>query len=169
MSTNPAPAFAYPGAGTFTVTLTVTDTAGQGGSATRTVTISAPTDRAPPVVSLDGPAEALPGSDVSFVATATDNIGVVNVRFEISGIDGLVASDDASSPYSRAFTLPAVVTPGQQLTITAIASDAAGNTARASAPLTITTQHDTIEPTVALLAPGQVAPGTSLLLLARAG
>ncbi len=167
-SASDAPAFIYPDAGTFVVTLTVTDTAANSDSTTRTMTISAPTDRAPPVVGLDGPTEALPGTMVTFAASATDNVGVTNVRFEVTGIDGVPPTDLPAAPYSRDITLPAVVAPGQQVTITAIASDAAGNTGRATAPLTITTQQDSTEPSVTLVAPPRTSPGASMLLVARA-
>ena len=168
-STSDAPAFIYPDAGTFTVTLTVTDTAGNSDAATRSMSIGAPTDRAPPVVSLDGPTEALPGTTVTFAASATDNVGVTNVRFEVTGIDGVPPADVPAAPYSRDVTLPAVVAPGQQVTVTAVASDAAGNTGRATAPLTITTLQDSTEPSVTLVAPPRSSAGASMLLVARAG
>ncbi|MCU0257071.1 MAG: PKD domain-containing protein, partial [Vicinamibacterales bacterium] len=165
----PVAAFTYEPAGPYTVTLTVTDTAGNSDTATRTIAIETAPDRAAPIVTLAGPVEALPGAQALFTAVATDNVGVAGVRFEVDGLPGADPTDVAAPPYTRTLALPAIASPGQQVRVTALARDAAGNVGTASATVTITNLPDTTEPSVALIAPPRAAAGETVALLARVG
>lgn len=83
-------------------------------------------DVAPPVVTVTAPtAGAETGSQVSFTAEATDDIGVVRVEFEV---DGALVSTDTGSPYEASSALQ----PGAH-TVVAIAHDAAGKSTRSAA------------------------------------
>ena len=87
-STDRKPFHVYQGVGVFTVTLVVTDSHGAvSDAAATTATIAAAPDRAPPVVTLSGPKEALPGAHVTMTAEATDNIGVQSVTLDVNGTD----------------------------------------------------------------------------------
>ena len=76
-----------------------------------TVTASATSvaDRAPPIVALIAPREAVPGAEVELRVETSDNVGVTGVRFEIQDQDG---SDVTTAPYTRRFTVPLVAPPG---------------------------------------------------------
>lgn len=160
-------AFTYDQPGTFTVTLTVTDTAGNSDTATRAIVIEAAPDRTPPLVTLGGPAAALPGAQVLFTAVATDDVGVTALRFEVDGLAGAEPTELPAPPFTRALTLPAVASPGQQVRVTATARDAAGNAGTATAVLTIASLPDISDPVVALSAPPRAAAGEAVTLLAR--
>jgi hypothetical protein len=90
-------------------------------------------DVTPPSISLTSPTNGntLSGN-VTISATATDNIGVTGVQFQLNGTN--LGAEDKTSPFSISWDT-AGVAPGQY-TVTAIAHDAAGNAA-SSAPLTI--------------------------------
>lgn len=164
-ATTPTASATFAAAGTYTISLIVTDTGGLSASTSQQVEISDPTDVAPPVVSLDGPTRALPGADVTFVALVSDNVGVERVRFLVDGTNESVA---AIAPYARTFALPAVAALNQQVVVSAIAEDAAGNTASATATLVISTVADTEPPVVSLRLPETTAPGATLRLVAQA-
>ncbi len=94
-------------------------------SATITVSIpQAPIDNSFPSVSITSPGS---GSDVfgtvSIDATASDNIGIVGVRFLRDNI--LIGSEDLTAPYSVQWNTTTL--PLGQYDLTAIARDAAGN------------------------------------------
>lgn len=158
------PSFTYPEAGTFTVALTVSDPQGAPGTATRSIVIDPASDKTPPVITLTGPAQALPGTTVTFTASASDNVGVSVVRFTV---DAGAPEDVAAAPYERQVTLPAVAAPDQQVVVKAAAFDAAGNSASALAAVTVSAVPDTTPPAVLLLAPPTSAPGSPVLLSAR--
>ena len=160
--------FTFDAPGAYTVTLTVRDTEGASAVATRAVTVNAAADRQDPFVTLAGPATALPGEAVSFVATTSDNVGVARVDFVAAGLPGIPGASDASAPYQFAVTVPPVATPGTAVTVTAIARDAAGNEGTASATTTVSVQPDSEPPQVTLQAPAETAPGATLRVSARA-
>ncbi|HYM39723.1 MAG TPA: carboxypeptidase regulatory-like domain-containing protein [Thermoplasmata archaeon] len=124
------PSYLFRNAGRFTVTLTVTDTGGNTGSATMTVTVR---DTTPPTVAFVLPAaKANVSGTITLEATASDNVGVVRVEFLV---DGVPVANVTSAP----FTFPlntAGVTNGAH-TLTAVAFDAAGNSATATERVTV--------------------------------
>ena len=101
--------YSYRGTGSYSITVTVT-------------TSSA--DTTPPSVSLTAPSNgATVSGSITVSATASDNVGVDHVEFEV---DGSTFATDSSSPYST--TLDTTSLSDGSHTITAIAFDAAGNT-----------------------------------------
>ena len=92
--------------------------------------ITAEGDTTPPAVAITAPAG---GSSVSgtvqVTANASDNVGVIAVRFLLDGAD--LGVEDSASPFSVSWNTT-TVTNGSH-TLTAIARDAAGNTATSTA------------------------------------
>ncbi|MBS1817887.1 MAG: PKD domain-containing protein [Acidobacteria bacterium] len=146
-------------------TVTVTDAFQATAQATADVTVAARIDRAPPLVTLNAPKSALPGTDVVVSATATDNVGVVKVRLEAQGF---APSELSAAPYQRTIRIGDVAAPGDTIALKAIATDAAGNAGEATLVLTIASRPDTTGPTLTLEAPAEAAPGTDVRVLARA-
>ena len=160
------PVHVYASAGTFVVLLAVDDGRGGTDTASTSASIQAAPDLIPPVITLKGPSQALPGTQVTMTALASDNVGVTGVRFAINGTAD--PADLTTSPFQRIVNIPPVAAPGDTIAVRATARDAAGNTAFADAVLTIASQPDTEKPTVTLRVPPQATPGTSVLLAADA-
>lgn len=71
---------------------------------------------------------------VTVAATATDNIGVVGVQFQVDGTN--LGTEDTTSPYSISWNTTTMAN-GSHI-LTAIARDAAGNTSTSSSvPITV--------------------------------
>lgn len=101
-----------------------------------------PADTTPPSVSLTAPANgATVSGTVTISANASDNVGVTGVQFKVDGNN--VGAQDTTSPYSVAWNTT-TFTNGSH-TITAVASDAAGNTAT-SAAVIVTVSNATPPP-----------------------
>ncbi len=166
-ATGAASSFVFDAPGARVVTLTVRDAAGASSSASTDVTITVAADRQPPFVSLAGEASALPGETVTFTATATDNVAVAGIDFTAGGLAGIPGASDSTAPYQFAVTIPPVASPGQAVTVTAVARDAAGNTASASASVAVSVQPDSEPPLVTLSAPSQTSPGATLRTAAQ--
>lgn len=112
-------------AGVFAVTLTVRDAAGNAGTGATTVTVR---DTTPPIVAFSTPsAGANVSGTVTLSATATDNLGVTRVEFFA---DGAPVGNATSAPYSIALNTANLANGAH--TLTAVAFDAAGNTATAT-------------------------------------
>jgi beta-glucanase (GH16 family) len=93
---------------------------------------------------------------VTVSATASDNVGVAGVQFQLDGMN--LGAEDTASPYSVQWDTTG--TPNGSHTITAVARDAAGNLAASSAvAVTVDNIPDTTAPAVALSAP---ADGSSV-------
>jgi hypothetical protein len=93
-----------------------------------------PTDTVPPTVSITAPATgASVSSTVPVTAAATDNTGVIGVQLKVDGTN--LGAELTAAPYTRSWDTT-LLTPGAH-TITAIARDAAGNTAT-STTVTVT-------------------------------
>jgi len=91
-------------------------------------------DTVPPTVSITSPAGgATVSGTVSITASATDNVGVSSVQFKIDGNN--LGSAVTTSPYSASWATTGV-TNGTH-TISAVASDAAGNTSTATDTVTV--------------------------------
>ncbi len=118
---------------TYTYAVSAYDAAGNDSAQSATVTATTqtqPPDTTPPTVSLTAPtAGATVTGAVTVSANASDNIGVVGVRFILDGVD--LAGEDTAAPYSVSWgTTTAKNGPH---TLTALARDAAGNTTTSSA------------------------------------
>ena len=116
-------------AGPHTVTARATDTRGAATtSAAATVLVIPPPpalDGAPPTVALTAPANFATGlaGAVAVTATASDNVAVASVEFQIDGVAIGVA--DTSAPYAT--TLDTSLYPSGQHVVRARATDTSGN------------------------------------------
>jgi hypothetical protein len=98
---------------------------------------SGTSDTTPPTVSMSAPAPgAFVSSTVSVSASASDNVGVVGVQFRVDGANW--AAEDTTAPFSISWN-SALFANGAH-SVSAVARDAAGNTA-ASAPVSITVSN----------------------------
>ncbi len=114
-------------------------------------------DTIPPTVSITAPAPAaIVGGTVTVTASATDNVDVVGVQFKLDGAN--VGAEVTTAPYSVAWNTTTALPRAH--TLTAVARDAAGNTAT-SATVSVTVA-DTTPPSVSLTAPtaGATVSGT---------
>jgi hypothetical protein len=112
-------------------------------------------DTTAPAVQITAPgAGATVTGTASVAANASDNSGVAGVQFKLDGAN--LGTEDTTSPYSTSWD-SAKTTSGAH-TLTAVARDAAGNTATTSEPVTV----GTATPQAAsLLLSETVATGTS--------
>lgn len=93
-----------------------------------------PGDTTPPSVALTAPANgATVGGTVILSASATDNVGIASVRFDVDGQP--LGLDTTAGKCAAAWNTASV--PNGAYTLTAVAYDAAGNSTR-SAPRTVT-------------------------------
>ena len=123
-----------------------------------------PPDTTPPTVSMTAPADGgtVSGS-VTVSASASDNVGVASVQFELDGVN--LGGVLTHAPYS--FSWDSTTVSDGSHSLTALARDAAGNQASAT-PVTVTVSNngggggDTTPPTVSMTAPtdGSTASGT---------
>jgi hypothetical protein len=92
---------------------------------------AAPPDTTLPTVSMTAPAAAatVSGTAVAVSANAADNVGVVGVQFKLDGAN--LAAEDTTAPYSVNWDSTSATNGSHSLT--AVARDAAGNTATAAA------------------------------------
>ena len=151
--------------GSHTLAAVARDAAGnRTSSAPVTVTVAnaPPPDTTPPAVSITSPANGVTiSATVTVTASASDNVGVVGVQFQLDGING--GAEDTSPPYSISWDT--TTTSNGPHTLTAIARDAAGNRTT-SAPITVTVANapppDTTPPTVSITSPsnGQTVSAT---------
>src|SRR5438132_9592304 len=116
-----------------------------------------------PTVAITAPtaAAAVTGT-VTVTATAADNVGVVGVQFKLDGVN--IGAERMAAPYSISWTTSAAADGTHMLT--AVARDAAGNTAT-SAPVGVSVTNaaptpDTTAPSVSITGPvsGRSVSGT---------
>jgi len=120
-------------------------------SATITVTVA---DTSGPTVSITAPANGATVSGVIAVnATASDNVGVAGVQFQLDGLN--LGSEDTTSPFSVNWNTTTVSNGSH--TLTAIARDAAGNTTTSPAIIVTVQNADAVPPTVVMTAPASGA------------
>jgi hypothetical protein len=106
--------------------------------------VTAPADVTPPAVSITSPpAGAMVTGAVTVSATATDDVGVAGVQFQIDG--AAIAPEVIVAPYSVTWKTSAASL-GPHL-LTAVARDAAGNTA-VSAAVSVTVASDVTPPVI---------------------
>ena len=140
--------------GNHTLTAIATDTSGNAATSTGvTVTVNN-NDVTPPSVSITSPANnATVSGTVTVSATASDNVGIASVQFQVDGAN--VGSALTSAPYNFSWNTTSVSNASHMLT--AVAKDAAGNTAT-SAVVTVTVNNtDTTPPTVSITSPANNA------------
>ena len=108
-------------------------------------------DTTAPTVSITAPAAGTVSGTVTVSANAADNVGVVGVQFRLDGVN--LGAEVTASPYSISWNT--IIATNGTHTLTAVARDAAGNTAT-SAAVTVTVSNsvtDTTAPTVSIAAP----------------
>ena len=125
------------------------------------VTVSVSNDKTPPTVTITAPANgATVSRTINVTANASDNVGVVGVRFKLDGAN--LGAEDTSAPYAVSWNTTA--TADGSHTLTATARDAAGNTTSASVTVKVSNAPppDTTPPTVAITTPanGATVSGT---------
>ncbi|MEX2491089.1 MAG: Ig-like domain-containing protein [Nitrospirales bacterium] len=104
------------------------------------------TDTTPPSVSLTAPSQGSTLSGVvTLTATATDNVGVVGVRFQLNGVN--FGAEDTTNPYSVSWDTTGIA--AGQYSLSAIARDATGNSTT-STPVSVTVEapRDSTPPSV---------------------
>ncbi len=121
-------------------------------NSTTSAGVAVTVDNEAPVVSVTAPGAdaALRGSAVQVSASASDNLGVESVRFELDGAP--LGSADTSAPY--AITWDTTAATNGPHTLTAIARDVATNSTTSSA---VDVVVDNIAPVVAVSAPARDA------------
>jgi hypothetical protein len=140
--------------GNHTLTAMATDTSGNAATSTGvTVTVNN-NDVTPPSVSITSPANnATVNGTVTVSATASDNVGIASVQFQVDGANAGAAV--TSAPYNFSWNTTSVSNASHMLT--AVAKDAAGNAAT-SAVVTVTVNNaDTTPPTVSITSPANNA------------
>lgn len=124
---------------TYVYTVVASDAAGNTSAVSAPpVSITLPTpDTTAPVVALSAPTTGtIVSGTVAINATATDDTGVTGVQFMLDGAN--LGSEVTSSPYQASWDTTG--TPNGTHTLTAVARDAAGNTATAAA-ITVTVNN----------------------------
>jgi len=125
--------------GSHALTAVARDAAGNA-TTSAAVTVTVSNDTTPPSVSITAPAGgATVSGAVSVTASASDNVGVAGVQFKLDGTN--MGAEVTLSPYSASWNT--LTTTNGSHTLTAVARDAAGNTATAAA-VTVTVFNDTI-------------------------
>jgi hypothetical protein len=139
----------------------VSNSAGTVTSSVASLTVNAVPDTTPPTISITAPTSgATVSNSVIVTATASDNVGVASVQFQLDG--GNVGSLETSAPYS--YVWDTTKSTNGSHTLAGIAKDAAGNSTT-STPVTVTVNNtpvDTTPPTISLTAPanGATVSGT---------
>jgi hypothetical protein len=136
-------------AGTWYYRVIAEDAAGNLGAASNQATATVTSDTTAPAVSLTAPAAgATLSGTATLTATASDNVGVAGVRFQLDGTTD-IGSEITSSPYTRGWDTSAVANGSH--TLRAIARDAAGNSTT-SAPVSVTVSNTGPPPPTGLVA-----------------
>ena len=123
-------------------------------------TTSASPDTTAPTVTMTAPGAGatVSGTAVTVSANASDNVGVTSVQFLLDGV--ALGSADTSAPYS--ITWNSTTAANGAHTLSARASDAAGNTTTATGvAVTVSNVVDTTPPTVTAQTPAAGATGVA--------
>ena len=112
-------------------------------------------DNVRPSVSVTAPKAnaTVSGSAVSLTASASDNVRIASVQFQLDGVN--IGPKLLTSPYTLKWDSRAATNGARR--ITAIATDSAGNKKSASVTVTIKNPVDTTSPFVSLTAPARNA------------
>jgi hypothetical protein len=123
-----------------------------------------PTDTTPPAVGISSPADGATVSGTTVItATATDNVGVVGVRFLVDGVQ--LGVEDTAAPYEASWNTAAAANGAH--TLTAVARDAAGNSTTSNAvAVTVNNTVDTAPPAVTITAPASNATVSGTITVA---
>ena len=148
--------------GTHEVTVAVAD--GKGGIASRTYFLQVP-DSIPPSAFLTVPKESIPGSALTLIGSATDNVGVTEVRL-FQGDQELKVF--TAPPFTHEVVLPPSQAVSSVVPFRIVARDAMGNSTEATGATIIVAIPDTTPPTVSLKAPAAVIPGANVTVSADA-
>ena len=141
--------------GTHAIGAIARDAAGNTTTTSRNVTVSN-SDVTPPVVSMTAPSGgATVIGTITLSATASDNIGVAGVQFQVDGVN--FGSEDTLAPYSISWSSTSVLNGSH--TITARARDAAGNRTTSAGVAVTVNNPDITPPVVSMTAP---AGGTTI-------
>ncbi|MBA2480204.1 MAG: fibronectin type III domain-containing protein, partial [Planctomycetes bacterium] len=115
-------------------------------------------DTTAPTVALTAPANVSTVSGtVTLTATASDNVGVIGVQFQIDGVN--IGAEDTAAPYSLAWNSLLVANGAH--TISAIARDAAGNRTTASVSVTVN-NADTVAPVISAISANATATSATI-------
>ena len=137
---------------------------GAGNTTTAAVTVTVNNDTTPPTVSITAPANgATVSGTVTVNASAADNVAVAGVQFKLDGAN--FGAEDTASPYSISWDTTTATNASH--TLTAVARDAAGNTATAAATVTVNNADGT-PPTVSGTTPAAGATGVGTASLVTA-
>src|SRR5207247_2427977 len=127
-------------------------------SADVTYTTAPPPDTTPPMVSITAPAA---GSTVagtaSVSASATDNVGVVGVQFKLDGAN--LGAEVLAAPYSLSWNTTGASNGSH--TLTAVARDAAGNTATTAA---VSVTVDNAPPVIASMSASGITASSATII-----
>ena len=153
--------------GVHTLTAVARDAAGNSTtSAGVSVTVNN-VDNTPPTVSMTAPANGatVAGTSVTVSATASDNVAVMGVQFQLDGVN--LGAEDTASPFSITWNTTGVANGTH--TLSAIARDGAANTATSS--VSVTVNNDLTAPTVSMTAPADASTvsGSAVTVSATAG
>ena len=146
--------------GEHVLTAVARDAAGNQTSATLGVTVS--NDVTAPAVAFTSPAAGSVSGTVTVAATASDEIGVTSVQFNLDGAP--LGTEIGSAPYQVVWDTGTMSNGAHVLT--AVARDGAGHTS--SATVNITVANDYAGPTVAITSPGAGTVSGSLTVAASA-
>jgi len=124
------------------------------------VQFSVTSDTTPPTVSISAPVNGatVSGSAVTVSASASDNVGVSGVQFKLDGAN--LGAEVTAAPYST--TWNTTLAANGSHTLTAVARDAAGNTAT-SAAVSVTVANDTTPPVISLASASNISSAAATI------
>ena len=142
---------------TYHYQVTSADAAGNPATAGDFAFTTAANDTTLPTISITAPANGatVSGTTVTVSANAGDNIGVAGVQFKLDGAN--LGNEDTGSPYS--VTWNSTTASNASHSLTAVARDAAGNTASSAISVTVANNTDTTAPTITARTPAPNATG----------
>ncbi|MBL7738170.1 MAG: hypothetical protein JNK14_03055 [Chitinophagaceae bacterium] len=138
--------------GNYTLTARARDAAGNTTVSAPVVVdvLNNPPDTEAPAVNISSPAAGNVLGTVTITANASDNVGVIGVRFLLNGVD--LGAEDILAPYSFSWNTLALA--NGSYTLTARARDAAGNSALSETVIVnVNNPSDTELPVISLSAP----------------
>jgi concanavalin A-like lectin/glucanase superfamily protein/galactose oxidase-like protein/Big-like domain-containing protein len=150
--------------GAHTITAIARDAAGNRSQSTIGVTVSnSVPDTIPPVVSVTSPVDgSTTAGSISVTADATDDVGVIAVQFQVDG--AALGAEVLSRPYAATWDSTAVANGPH--TVTAVARDAAGQTAQSAVTVVVSNAVlDTTAPVVIVTSPAHQSTATGAVTI----